>query len=210
MHGGRGNDVYIVDHSRDLVNEDEKGGRDTVLAKRSYALGENSIEVLSTFDLQSTKKINLTGDSFAQTLKGNAGPNVLKGLSGNDKLLGYSGGDILIGGDGQDHLTGGQGHDVFVFDTKPGTGIDRILDFSVKDDTIKLVGSVFSGLTPGVLLAGAFVRASSATDSDDRIIYDPATGFLSFDPDGTGEMAALIFAKVATQLKLSNTDFYIV
>ena len=60
------------------------------------------------------------------------------------------------------------------------------------DDTITLDNAVFNGLSLGALASGAFVRGASATQADDRIIYDPASGKLYFDADGAGRGAAVL------------------
>ena len=53
-------------------------------------------------------------------------------------------------------------------------------------DRIALDDAVFTGLGLGALNANAFVIGTAAADADDRIVYDSATGALSFDADGTG------------------------
>ena len=80
----------------------------------------------------------LTGNNAANLLVGNDGNDTLNGNGGNDTLLGGNGRDVLVGGRGADLLTGGDGADTFVF--RRGDGIDRITDFSVGEDIIRLHG----------------------------------------------------------------------
>ncbi|WP_216075059.1 hypothetical protein, partial [Acinetobacter baumannii] len=66
-------------------------------------------------------------------------------------------------------LTGGAGRDTFVFNTKLGNNnIDTITDFSVKQDTIQLDHSVFTGLKMGQLSSDAFYVGAAAHDASDR------------------------------------------
>jgi len=53
-----------------------------------------------------------------------------------------------------------------------------------------------------------FRVGTNALDHNDHIIYDQATGALSYDADGSGSGAAVQFAKVAPGLALSAADFY--
>ena len=79
------------------------------------------------------------------------------------------------------------------------------------DDTIRLDRSIFSGITAnGKLSSSAFVTGTAARDSSDRIIYDPATGKIFYDRDGTGSAAPILFATVDPGLALTNADFYAV
>ena len=135
-------------------------------------------------------------------LVGNAGDNWLAGVSGND---------VLDGGLGADQLQGGAGLDVFAFTTALGAGnVDAISGFSVADDTIQLENAVFTGLAAGALAAGAFNTGAAATQADDRIIYNSATGALLFDADGGGAGAAVQFATLAGGLALTSADFLVI
>ena len=49
---------------------------------------------------------------------------------------------------------------------------------------------------------------TAAADADDRIIYDPTTGALYYDPDGNGGGAAVQFATLAPGLALENDNFF--
>ena len=55
---------------------------------------------------------------------------------------------------------------------------------------IHLDNAVFTGLAAGALAAGAFNTGAAASQADDRIIYNAATGALLFDADGSGAGAA--------------------
>jgi Ca2+-binding RTX toxin-like protein len=146
---------------------------------------------------------NLWGSSFDDRLTGDAGANALTGGAGRD---------TLNGGGSRDVLTGGVGRDTFVFDAKLGAAnADRIADFTVRDDTIWLSKSIFSTAGDiGHLGADAFYAGSGAHDASDRVIYDPATGKLWYDDDGTGGHAAVQFAVIGKGLAVTAADFDII
>ncbi|MFC1459594.1 hypothetical protein ACETIH_23425 [Microvirga arabica] len=196
LYGYGGNDSYYVDVASDLVMEGSGGGTDTVYTSVSYALNSTAeVEVLRTIDAAAATSLNLTGSNTANTLYGNAGANVLNGKGGNDVL------------------TGAAGADAFVFDTalSATTNVDRITDFSVVDDTIRLENAIFTKLTTtGTLTTAAFWTGTGAHDADDRIIYNKSTGALMYDADGIGAGAAIKFAQLAAGLALTNADFVVI
>lgn len=153
----------------------------------------------------------IDGGKGNDAIDGGAGGDLIDGGRGLDVLSGGAGNDFLSGGKGTDSLTGGRGKDFFVFDAKPGPAhADVVTDFSVKDDTILLARSVFAKVAKtGVLAAKAFVVGDHALDRHDRIIYDPATGSLSYDPDGSGARPAVAFAQLSPSLALTHKDFLI-
>jgi cysteinyl-tRNA synthetase len=153
----------------------------------------------------------IEGGKGDDTIDGGAGSDLIDSGRGLDVVFGGAGNDFMSGGRGADILTGGRGKDFFVFDAKPGpANVDVVTDFSVRDDTIMLDRSVFAKLAkPGVLSAKAFVAGDHALDAHDRIIYDPTTGTLAYDPDGTGARPALTFAQVSPALALTHKDFLI-
>jgi len=189
-----GNNSYLVSHSSAVILERAGEGTDMVLSSVSYVLQpEASIEVLRTASDSSTASINLTGNSLGQTVVGNAGNNIIDGRGGADSLWGLA------------------GNDTFAFSTPLGSGnVDRISDYNTISDTIRLEDTIFYGLSLGVLPSGAFASGPSAQQSDDRIIYNPLTGFLYFDPDGVGGVAQAQFATLSTGLTLTAADFLVV
>ena len=207
--GCAGNDTYVVDNVGDYVLEDIGGGTDIVMASISYMLTAN----VENLTLTGATAINGYGNSLDNVLTGNAGANYLDGGAGNDSLIGGAGNDTLTGGAGNDTLDGGAGADFFRFNSAPGTGnIDRIMNFSVADDTIYLDLSVFTAFGKlGPIASGAFNTGSVATEADDRIIFNKATGDLFYDADGSGRGAAVQFATIVGLTGvLSSQDFILI
>jgi phospholipase/lecithinase/hemolysin len=188
-----GNNTYVVSHGSAIILERPGEGFDTVRASVSYALKTDaSIETLRTSSDAGTSSLNLTGNGGAQTIIGNAGNNVLDGKGGADALWGLGGSDS------------------FVFSSTLGSGnVDRVHDYRVVDDSIRLDDAVFKGLALGALPAGAFQTGAAALQADDRIIYDPVTGRLYFDPDGLGGTAQVQFATLTAGLAMTASEFSI-
>lgn len=185
--GGTGNDTYVVDRVTDRVIEYSNGGIDTVRASVSYTLGANVENLILT----GSAHINGTGNTLANVIVGNAGNNQISGKDGNDIL------------------TGGAGADAFIFDTALGpNNVDVITDFTPGIDTIRLSRAIFSALPTGVLDAGSFV-VGAAADADDYILYDAATGILSYDADGNGAGVAVAFAQLSGAPSITNAGFFI-
>ena len=157
-----------------------------------------------------SRAINGTGNALANTITGNGAANSLKGAAGADRLIGAAGNDRLIGGLGNDRLTGGLGADIFRFDAalSSTTNRDTITDFNpAQGDRIQLENAVFTALTrTGTLAATAFRSGSSFTTTAQRILYNPATGNLSYDSNGSaaGGINALI-ATLSTRPALSSS-----
>jgi serralysin len=157
--------------------------------------------------LTGTANINGTGNSLANVLVGNAGINTLNGASGND---------VLSGGSANDILTGGSNSDTFLFNTALATaGRDTVTDMVSGTDKISLDDAVFTDIGAlGNFAAGdaRFFAGAAAHDADDRIIYNQATGIVSYDADGNGAVAAVEIALLgtgATHPALAATDFLV-
>ena len=162
-----------------------------------------------------------TGDGGNDTWAGTHGKDGYYGLGGADDLNGGSGRDYIDGGSGDDRLAGGPGkdtlvgdagNDTFVFDLTAGPAdVDRIEDFSVGSDRLELhLGVSVSKLSDDTLSATAFATGKVATHPDDRILYDPGTGSLLFDPDGNQSEAAIKFATIGKHLDIGADQFLIV
>ncbi len=153
----------------------------------------------------------LLGGTGSDSLSGESGADRLDGGSGDDVLVGGPGPDELNGGSGSATLTGGGGADHFVFDVSLAPDVlTTITDFTPGVDAIHLSSGVFAGIgAAGVLGAAAFAIGEAASDAAARILYDPATGALSHDPDGSGGAAAIQFAKLAAGLALSHMDIVV-
>jgi hypothetical protein len=113
MIGLGGNDTYIVYNSGDVIVEQLNEGTDRVAAGVDYALGSGvHVEVLTTTSAGGFAAIDLTGNRFAQTIRGNAGDNILSdggtgdadtliGGKGNDFYQVYNSGDTIVELDGE-------------------------------------------------------------------------------------------------------------
>ena len=204
MEGGANDDTYYVDNISDVVSEEaapgvDAGGTDLINSSVSRTLGA----YVENLTLLGTGAINGTGNTLANKLTGNSGANMLDASAGNDWLYGKGGNDTLAGGMGTDN---------FVFDTSLNglSNVDRIMDFSVVDDTIRLENAVFTAFaTAGTLASGAFRIGAAAADLDDRIIYNSGTGALIYDSNGNVSGGAVQFASLSTALGLTNNDFMI-
>ncbi len=149
---------------------------------------------------------------------GTSGSEKLYGTSGSDQILASAGADYLCGRGGADQLTGGAGKDKFVFDTAFDGSIDEILDFNPREDAFYLDNAIFTKLGSGSLVNPRKIMSTNLEDGpgakpddlNDFIIYDSSTGNLSYDADGSGAGAAIVFAHLQPGLNLAAANFYII
>ncbi|MBL8881587.1 MAG: CHRD domain-containing protein [Hyphomicrobium sp.] len=191
MDGGAGNDIYYVDSQNDVIID--ASGTDTVRATVNYTLA-NDLAIEAIEAGTTTVALNLYGNNLGQRVQGNGLNNVIGGKAGNDTLV------------------GGQGNDSFLFDTalNATTNKDTINDFNVANDTIRLDDAIFTTLSAGTLQTSGFYIGTAAHDADDRIIYNRTTGAVSYDADGNGAGAAVVFAVINNKVALTNADFFVV
>jgi len=70
---------------------------------------------------------------------------------------------------------------------------------------------VFTGLAAGTLAPGALNLGSSASEADDRILYDPTSGALYFDHDGSGgTYAAVQFATIGAGQPMTANEVTVI
>ena len=217
--GGNGNDFYLIGNQiNDVIKEEVNGGIDTVRTGVSYNLPAN-VENLTLFsntpaigkgnNLNNTIQGNINGNK----LFGNNGNDTLQGLGGHDILLGGNGEDFLVGGFGNDTLIGGLGSDSYIFNSTD-EGLDTIDGYSVTDDEILIRqnGKGFGAgrLSSGTLSANQFIVGSSATNSNQRFIFDSINDLLLYDSDGNGASAAVKLVSFSNNINLTRFDIIII
>jgi Ca2+-binding RTX toxin-like protein len=190
MTGGAGDDTYVVDNVLDTAVEKAGGGVDTVESSISYTLRGHVENLLLT----GTAAIDGTGNAAANTIVGNGAANTIDGKGGLDTL------------------TGGGGADTFVFSSKlnAAANLASITDFEHGIDRIALDDRFFKFMGMVGPLGDQFFTISAPTTRDQHVVYDQATGVLSYDIDGAGAKAAVAFAQVAPGTVLDHNDFLIV
>nr|WP_245517083.1 calcium-binding protein [Rhizobium leguminosarum] len=206
-----GNDTFTVTNANQIVDESRGGGTDTVKASISFSLADqkHTVGTIENLTLTGTANLSATGNNTANILTGNDGNNSLNGGKGNDRLVGGLGNDKLIGKAGADVLTGGGGGDTFVFNVKPdNTSVDKIRDFSsAAGDKLMLDHSIFAALSLSRFSDENFVLGTKAREADDKLIYDQASGILSYDADGSAAGAAIHVADLDNSAALHFKDF---
>ena len=153
LHGGKGNDTYVIILAGDSVFENANEGIDTVQSNLvTTDLGTlGDVENLILLD----NAFNGKGNDLANVITGNENGNLLQGRGGNDTLSCGAGDDVLDGGDGKDLMAGGAGNDAYGV----GDSGDKIVELAGADSGIDTVfASVSYALSAnieGLFLDGA-------------------------------------------------------
>jgi Ca2+-binding RTX toxin-like protein len=138
------------------------------------------------------------------TVNGDSSDNILQGTVGRD---------TFYPGAGNDTLTGGAGADRFVFNTalNAASNVDTITDFTPGTDELLLSEVVFASAPTGVLNPANFVAEPGAVahDANDFILYNTTTGAVSYDADGTGAQASIMFAMLTNHPILTAEDVHV-
>ncbi|MFK7754001.1 MAG: calcium-binding protein [Sedimentitalea sp.] len=115
----------------------------------------------------------LDGGGQADVVLGGAGNDIIDGGAANDRLVGGQGRDVINGGGGADFLTGsagndlmsgGAGRDTFQFNGAVNEGRDRILDFNLAFDEIKISGATRADVTISEAGLGTRIALDSGTE----------------------------------------------
>ncbi|MBM6593047.1 calcium-binding protein [Microvirga pudoricolor] len=199
LQGNTADDRFYVDNAQDQVIDWTIGDGDTVFTTASFTLQPG--QHLETIIATAYANLKIQGNEFSNTLVVDGNNQTLDGGAGSDMLESY-------------YKSYGT---IFQFTTGLSAfNVDTIPFFETKqtgmNDKIALARNVFLGCTGDSrgLSEDQFETGFQAEDSEDRIIYNPNTGALFYDRDGTGSMAAVKFAQLQTGLGLSGGDFILI
>ena len=95
---------------------------------------------------------------------------------------------------------------------------DVITDFhnvSGDNDTFQLENAIFTKIGAGVgashvLNPAFFFSGAAAHDTNDYIVYNPATGYLSYDSNGNASGGATLLAVLVNKPALTYADFVVI
>jgi Ca2+-binding RTX toxin-like protein len=157
---------------------------------------------------------DVVGNAANNDFQGLGGDDTLRGSTGNDKLDGGAGNDRIIGGAGKDALTGGLGVDLYVFDASPAAAnADRVIGYSVKDDSILVDNADFKGLTAGKLGAARYYEGGNVdaltTGHGEKFMYDTDSGNLYYDTNGASAGGKVLIATVINAPNLSSAEIIV-
>jgi Ca2+-binding RTX toxin-like protein len=228
----------ILDHAKDGYTHLALVKMMSYFNKAGWYSGSKFLEEDSMHFEMSTQRIKQVfdhkeGTANGDKLSGSTKHDTIEGKAGNDIISGGAGFDTLNGGKGNDKLTGGAGGDMFVFSDilNAKTNVDTITDFSSSkkgakgNDEIDLDHMIFKGIedldfksTASNYLSpinrnidpNTFLTGKTATSKEDRIIYDKSSGKLWYDPDGSGQKDATLFAILENKATLHAYDLFVV
>jgi Ca2+-binding RTX toxin-like protein len=117
LHGGLGDDVYLVNFDGQPVVELDGEGIDTAVTYQNYTLPAFVEDLVPAYP-ESLGGLTLVGNSLANVILGPAGGDVIDGGDGDDTLFGGAndGRDTIDGGAGADSMAGSDGDDVYYVD----------------------------------------------------------------------------------------------
>ena len=184
-YGGTGNDIYVVQGSGDVVSEFAgEGTLDTVRSESNFVLtAASEVEVIETTNAAGVAAINLTGNTLAQTIVGNAGANSLDdgGTGAADTLTGGAGNDTYIVSNAATIINEGTGGGTF---DRVASRVSFVL---AADDNIESLSTTSSAGTGAINLTGNALAQSINGNNGDNILdsttgaADVMTGFLGND-----------------------------
>jgi Ca2+-binding RTX toxin-like protein len=211
---GRASSIVATDGDRlNVTNSGTLNGNVVATSAGQTDVVTNNGRIVGNVSLGSGNDLYRGVGNVTGTVLGEAGIDTLSGGNGIDRLNGGIGNDTLNGGLGIDNLTGGANSDFFVFNTalNAATNRDIVTDFSHVDDTFRLENAIFTKLAAVGTLNPAFFRAgTTALDANDYIVYNQATGALSYDSNGSLAGGSIAFAALINKPVLAYNDFVVI
>lgn len=226
ISGGNGNDLIDGGNGQDRVRFLTQQTGDYVVTidlARQTATGQGddrlkSIEHASGATWHDNVLIgskisnSLLGGERSDTIDGAAGNDRMNGNGDDDVLNGGVGNDLIAGGEESDTLIGGSGKDNFYFAETGVAHMDEITDFKAKDDQLYFAGNAAYGLVTGKIRGEEFkiLENGASVDGNDRYLYDPETGILYFDRDGSGGQTRqeLLQLEIGTKLAAGDIEVH--
>ncbi|KUR70840.1 hypothetical protein AQZ52_13515 [Novosphingobium fuchskuhlense] len=200
---GSGNDTVRADYG--LHQLDGGAGTDTlvIVADDVVSYTTHTVGAVTTYTFAN----GMVATGF-ESVTFEYRPRTLIGTAADDVLVGGPGNDLLSGGKGTDRLTGGDGADSFRIDLLPttGSGADTITDFHSGEDHIVLDSRVFTQFSA---YAGSALPAAELADGTGHLVYDAASGRLSYVTVGASP-DPIVIAALAGGGELLASDILII
>jgi Ca2+-binding RTX toxin-like protein len=211
INGLGGNDLFLAGSTGGADTIDGGAGRDSIEFKDratsaitvDFTTGSITGGSSGTISFAGIERIVAT--NFNDSLAGDAAAQTLTGQSGADTIAGAGAADTLWGGAGGDN---------FLFREMGTANADRISDFASGSDNLWLDDVVFTAIGADGRFGPEDARfkansGGTATEADDRVIFNTSTGQLYYDADGSGAGAAQIIATVQSGATVAATDIVV-
>jgi Ca2+-binding RTX toxin-like protein len=172
MAGGKGDDVFRVGQAGDVIDEIIGNGEDRVIATTSYQLTAGaSIERLTTNGSTGMAAIDLTGNTFAQTIEGNAAGNTLKdGGGAADAMKGFAGNDTYLVYNSATTVSEGVSQGTA---DKVAAAVDYALGAGVQ---VEILGTTSSAGLADINLTGNVLAQEIIGNAGDNVLHDGGKG----------------------------------
>lgn len=148
VNAGNGNDAVYGGYGRDRISGGD--GDDTIVG----AFGDDTL-------LGQVGRDNIQGGDGADNIQGGNGNDRIYAGAGNDTIYGGNNNDFIMDGTGNDRIFGGRGSDTIIFTAGndiatggfgvdrfafgAGDGNDRVTDFALGTDVLRLDDALWNG-----------------------------------------------------------------
>ena len=213
INGLGGNDLFVAGSTGGDDVVDGGAGRDSIEFKERATSAITVDFVAGTITGGSSGTISFT--NLERILTGNFN-DTLTGNGASQTLTGQGGADTIWGAGGTDTLWGGTGTDAFVFREMGTPNADRISDFASGTDKLHLDDAAFSAIGAMGNFAASDARfktnsSGTATETNDRVVFNTSTGQLYYDADGSGSGAApQLIATVQAGASVAAADIMVI